>query len=537
MTIQSSLDVRRGAESLPGRIRALRSEPWTIALLVSCIAMSAIAAHEGILDLYDRWRFEEEYGHGFIVVALVPLFLWGRRNLILQLSSRRTWPGVVLVVVAQLLGIVANLAESYYAEQLAVVMTVLGLLIAAFGTGPIRLFAPMAALLVLAVPLPYTLQAMLTLKLQLLSTSIGTGIIDALGIPVFVEGNIVDLGDYQLQVAEACSGLRYLFPLLCIGLVIAVLYRAPAWKRAVLVVSAVPLTVLINGARIAVTGVLVNAFGNAAATGFLHWFEGYVIFGLAASILLLEIVLLQGFRFTFRDIDPLFQSTPTATARAPMRLTVSRALAVFACAGGLTVTSLLSLASGSAPPPNRQMLATFPGRIGDWVARPQQLDSIIVEKLKATDTLLADFGNNAGARPVNVFIAYYDFLTRGAAIHSPRVCLPAGGWEFVSFQERAFPELSPSLRGTFNRVIIQKGTDRMLMYYWYQQREHRTASEFGMKYRLLADALTTGRKDGALVRLLTPIGGAGPEDEAAAEREIRAYAQAALPVVDAYLPQ
>ena len=94
-------------------------------------------------------------------------------------------------------------------------------------------------------------------------------VIQLFGIPVYVEGNIIDLGVYKLQVAEACSGLRYLLPLTCISVLVAYLYKAPFWKKALLVVSAAPLTVLINSFRIAITAVLVNSFGISMAEGFL----------------------------------------------------------------------------------------------------------------------------------------------------------------------------------------------------------------------------------------------------------------------------
>ena len=95
-------------------------------------------------------------------------------------------------------------------------------------------------LLLLTIPLPFTLQAMLTIKLQLISTELGVAMIQLMGVPVFVEGNIIDLGTYKLQVAEACSGLRYMLPLLCMSFLVAYLYKAPFWKRAIVVISSDP---------------------------------------------------------------------------------------------------------------------------------------------------------------------------------------------------------------------------------------------------------------------------------------------------------
>ena len=89
--------------------------------------------------------------------------------------------------------------------------------------------------------------------------------------------------------------------------------------------------------------------------------------------------------------------------------------------------------------------------------------------LKATDYYAGDF-LNASVAPVNFFVAYYDFLNKSAAIHSPRVCLPGSGWEFASFEERDFSELAPAYPAHTTMLGYKKGEQKTLMYYWFQQR-------------------------------------------------------------------
>lgn len=104
-------------------------------------------------------------------------------------------------------------------------------------------------------------------------------------IPVFLEGNIIDLGVYQLQVVEACSGLRYLFPLMSLGFIAAYFYQAAFWKRAIVFLMTIPITILMNSFRIGVIGVMVDNWGISMAEGFLHDFEGWIIFMACAAIL------------------------------------------------------------------------------------------------------------------------------------------------------------------------------------------------------------------------------------------------------------
>ena len=114
-------------------------------------------------------------------------------------------------------------------------------------------------------------------------------VIRAAGLPVFLEGNVIDLGTYQLQVAEACSGMRYLFPLMSFGFLCAVLFRGRWWQRAILFLSTIPLTILMNSFRIGVIGILVNYYGIEQAEGFLHDFEGWVIFMACVGVLFIII--------------------------------------------------------------------------------------------------------------------------------------------------------------------------------------------------------------------------------------------------------
>ena len=116
--------------------------------------------------------------------------------------------------------------------------------------------------------------------------------IRAMQVPVFLEGNVIDLGQYKLQVVEACSGLRYLYPLLSLGFLAAYLFQAPLWKRAVVFFSTIPITIVMNSFRIGMVGVMVDNFGPQSADGLLHFFEGWIIFIACAGLLALEIFVL-----------------------------------------------------------------------------------------------------------------------------------------------------------------------------------------------------------------------------------------------------
>ena len=109
------------------------------------------------------------------------------------------------------------------------------------------------------------------------------------------------------------------------------------------------------------------------------------------------------------------------------------------------------------------------------------------------DTLNYDF---------SLYVGYYDRQVQGKSIHSPKNCLPGGGWETMVNEQVPLPGTIP---GMINRVIIGNNGVRGLVYYWYQGRGRVESNEFRVKWDLLRDAALYGRTEEALVRIIVPI--------------------------------
>jgi exosortase D (VPLPA-CTERM-specific) len=179
----------------------------------------------------------------------------------------------VIIACALALAILGNLVRIPDIVTYAFIIWVGGVVLTVMGWERGRMHQLPVIHLVFMLPLPQFLYWQLTIFLQLVSSQIGVWLIDLMTIPVRLEGNIIDLGIYKLQVAEACSGLRYLFPILSFSYLFAILYRGPLWHKAVLLLAAAPLTVLMNSFRIGMIGVLVHHRGIEHAEGFLHFFR------------------------------------------------------------------------------------------------------------------------------------------------------------------------------------------------------------------------------------------------------------------------
>lgn len=178
----------------------------------------------------------------------------------------------------------------------------------------------------------------------------------------------------------------------------------------------------------------------------------------------------------------------------------------------IAAAAFVRVAAGSDVPASRRPLDQFPMTIDEWSARSlPPLDDESARVLSADEYLNRRYTHASGA-PADLFIAYYGSQRQGDAIHSPRNCLPGSGWRSLATSVVTLPAPAGE-RLTVNRHVIEKGTDRRVVYYWYQGRGRVIASEYSNKAWLMFDSMRSGRSDGALVRVMAP---ATDEAEAAA---------------------
>jgi exosortase D (VPLPA-CTERM-specific) len=507
-------------------------------LAVATLGAAAFFSYGGEA-LVEAWS-KPEYSHGPLIPVLsLLLFLRQLKEVPVRTGEiPGRWPGVAVMAAAVLFGLLGNLARIPDVTAYAIIVWVWGVLLTSFGWRVGLLLWPPVLHLVYMLPLPDTFYYKLSTWLQLVSSEIGVQFLRWLDVSVYLEGNIIDLGVYKLHVAEACSGLRYLFPILSFSYIFAVLYRGPMWHKAVLLLSAAPITILMNSVRIAIAGVLVNVWGPEWVEGFTHFFEGWVIFiacvmilfGLAWALLFLR-------RDRLSLVDALDLDTSGLGAQAarirlvqPSRALVTGALMMVAVA----VAWELAPARATAAP-DREPFALFPARLEDWRAGPpERLDAGVERALGADDYHQVDLVSPDWGVPVGLFMAWYADQTQGG-VHSPEVCLPGSGWE-IAWLERTDVAADIGHPGAFhlNRAIIQKGQTRMMVYYWFEQRGRKVAWDMAAKFHLLMDGIATGQTDGAMLRLTTPI--APGESDADAEARLQDALAAVVPPLPRFIP-
>jgi exosortase D (VPLPA-CTERM-specific) len=492
---------------------------------------------DGLIMMWGWWIDTPEYSHGLLIPPVAAFLMWQQKDRLERIPFTGSWWGVAVILLGGGALVVGQLGTVYTIVQYAYVITLYGLILSFLGWPAFRLIAVPLLILLFMVPLPQFVLANLSTKLQLLSSQIGVFVIRLFDISVFVEGNVIDLGGYQLQVAEACSGLRYLFPLMTLGFLMAYFYKGALWKRGVLFLSSIPITVLMNSVRVGVIGVTVEHWGIAMAEGFLHEFQGWMVFMISMALMIGEIALLNRFGREEGSWRQLFgvefpAPTPRGISTRQRRIPATFMVAVALLVGFIATT--VGMPRPAEIFPQRAAFAEFPMQLGPWHGQRSSLEGVYSDTLQLDDYLLADYVDAAGAG-VNLYIPYYQSQRKGEAVHSPRSCLPGGGWQMREFGQRDLPAVfinGEPLR--VNRTLIEMGNQRELVYYWFQQRGRVITNEFAVKWFLFWDALTLHRTDGAMIRIITALPPSA--SEADADRRLSDMASRITPDLSRYVP-
>ena len=506
---------------------------------VLAVAALGVAYQDGIRELVHLWNTKEEYSHAPLLPLLSLFLVWQQKNTIVTSRWSGSWSALLVVLLSMLLFFVGTLSTIYAVIQYALCLSLVGLVFSFAGFRNYRTLWAGLVLLFFTIPLPQFLYQGVSTKLQLVSSELGVQVIRAFGVSVFLEGNVIDLGSFKLQVVEACNGLRYLFPLTSFGFLCAYLYRGPLWHKVLLFISTVPITVLMNSLRIGIIGVTVDRWGQDMAEGLLHDFEGWAIFMACLAVLFAEMAVLARLQrppTTFADA--FFVEIPGPAPRTAEQRPRS-VPAPFVAAVGLviaTAASTFAIQARQELSPPRQDFADFPMELGAWHGKRELMEKMYIDVLKFTDYVMANYSRGDAARPVNFYVAYYASQRAGESAHSPRSCIPGGGWKIESLSQVAVADVpAPGRNLQVNRVEIAMGEHRQLVYYWFQQRGRVITNEYLVKWYLLWDSITRSRSDGALVRLTTNLPAGASWDKG--DEALRDFLGNLGPTLDAYVPR
>ncbi len=465
----------------------------------------------------------DDYSYGLLIPLVSVYIIYLKWPQLKQAPFRPSWWGIFVIFGGLSLAILGELAADLYIPRLSFIVALGGIVLLLGGWSLLWLWLFPLLLLIMMIPLPELVTNKLTLPLQLLSSRLATFFLQVLGVPVHRQGNIIDLGVRQMQVVDACSGLRYILALLALGVIFCYFYQRRPWKIVVLLLVLLPATIVANALRVAAMGIY-----PALLEGFWHFFSGWLIFLFCFLVLAGVNYLLNWWR------PPQGKELPAEPAPAQEEVSQVAAPSGFLLKGVVAAVLILifipiSQRAASAPPfPLKQGLENFSMTIGAWQGRHVYIDPEMVAATKSSAHLNAEF-TNPQEGTVGLWIAYYETQKKaGAFVHSPKGCFIASGWEI---QDTHVTEIAAGK--PVNWMVTKYGDEKLLVYYWFLQRGRWLASETQNKLYMAYDGMLRRRTDGALIRLITPIRGNLP----AAQQRLTSFAQALIPILPNYIPE
>ncbi len=271
---------------------------WQLAILVGLLAL---LYHSILGRLAQQWWIDPNFSHGFFVPLFSAFVVWSDRQKLARIPLRPAWTGLPIIVAALSMLVVGVLGAELFLSRSSLILLAAGMVIYFAGWLYFRALLFPWLFLFLMVPVPTIVMNQVTLPLQFFASAVAAELLRWLGVPVLREGNVMVLPRMPLEVAEACSGIRSLMSLGTMAIIYGYFADSKVWRRIVLGLLAIPVSVAANALRVVGTGLTVQYWDPDRALGFFHEFSGWLVFVVSlAMIFALHGLILAASRWTDR---------------------------------------------------------------------------------------------------------------------------------------------------------------------------------------------------------------------------------------------
>lgn len=256
---------------------------WMPIIWFSTLLLASYVAVLYALGL--QWTWDEDVSHGPFVPVVAGYIAWQRRKEFVATPKIPNYWGLAIVGWAVFQMLIGTLGAELFLQRTSLIIAVTGILLLLGGWRILKIAGLPIFLLLFMIPLPKVIYGQITLPLQLFASSCAEQVLTILDIPVLREGNVLELASgKKLNVVEACSGIRSLMALSFLGVIYGFFFDDKPWMKWALLAATIPIAILANASRVALTGILTN-FNPDLADGFFHLAEGWVIFVVAFVML------------------------------------------------------------------------------------------------------------------------------------------------------------------------------------------------------------------------------------------------------------
>jgi exosortase len=266
-------------------VGAAWSVPWGQFALVGLLLV--LLYHRIAVKLVTDWYELPDFSHGFLIPFFALFLVWDRRRTLRATPIAPSWAGAFLIVLGLFELLLGVFGADIFLQRTSFILLVAGVVWMLLGKPILGQLKFVLFVLLLAIPLPAIIYNQITFPLQILASTCASALLQLVGVPVLRDGNIIQLPAMPLEVAEACSGIRSLMSLFAVAVIYGYFLERTTWRRWVLALSALPIAVAANVARIFGTGLCVQYWDPVKAMGFFHEFSGWLMFLVSLSCLYL----------------------------------------------------------------------------------------------------------------------------------------------------------------------------------------------------------------------------------------------------------
>jgi exosortase len=257
---------------------------WRVLLLIVVVGLLYFPV---LRELVQQWWDDSNYSHGFLVPVFCADVLWERRRKLSELAPKPSSAGLIVLLGSIAVLFLGSVGAELFLARVSLLGVIVGLLLFLHGWPMVKNLAFPLSVLLLMIPIPGVIYYQLVFPLQLLASQLAAAALQASHImPVFREGNILVLPSSQLEVAEACSGIRSLMSLLTIAVIYGYLSENRTWLRWLLCLLIVPIAVLSNSARVIFAAIGSEYIGMSVVEGTSHFLSGIFLFLVAIMMLM-----------------------------------------------------------------------------------------------------------------------------------------------------------------------------------------------------------------------------------------------------------
>jgi len=487
-------------------------------LALAGLGSVALLMRDTVMDIVHTWYTSNAYNHGFLIIPICLYLVWRQRAELPTVPARPEPWGILVVAFVSLVWLVGHITGTLLIQELALIAAIQGIILTMFGFPLCRKFIFPLAYLYFAVPFGQDLEP----RLQAVTAKLAVEMLRVVGVPVFSDGNLISIPTGNFDVAEECSGLRFLIASIAIGTLFAGIIYHSWLRRAGFIAMTIVLPIVANGAR--AFGIILLAYltTNELATGIDHIVYGWIFF-----TFILFVMLAVGMRF--REPDN-FRTIPTGDLAH---------LAAAAPARSILIAGLLALAPLAAAKLYGSHLDEVPV-IGSVQLRSPSPQAPWREDVRLEDPVQPTYvgadselhiGFTTGVAHAYLDIGYFLRDRRGAqAVSSDHRFEGKNGWVLAAQGTTTAMIDGQSLSVQFVRSV--RGGEGHLVWYWYWIDGRFTANPYVAKLLETKVKLLGGEHASAVIA----IGADYDRGSADAEKVLREFALA-LPGLRAALDQ